>query len=195
MVAGLLPARIKTLYSQTERETLQAIARKSILSGLEKHHPLIINVAEYPQHLQAKRATFVTLNINHNLRGCIGSLTPYQALVDDIAHNAYAAAFSDPRFPAVGKQEYEQLEYHISILSDTSAMQFTSEEDLLAQIRPRIDGLILEDKGHRGTFLPSVWEQLAETEDFLSHLKQKAGLPANYWSDSIQISRYTVESF
>lgn len=183
------------MYSQTERDALLAVAKASILSGLEHQQPLSVDISDYPEALQEQRATFVTLHIAHNLRGCIGTLSSYRALVDDIAHNAYAAAFSDPRFPALGKQEYEQLDYHISILSDTSAMQFASEQDLLAQIRPGIDGLVLEDKGRRGTFLPSVWEQLPETEVFFSHLKQKAGLPANYWSDTLQISRYTVESF
>ena len=183
------------MYSQTEREILQSIAKESILTGLEQQQPLIVNVSDYPEHLQEKRATFVTLNINHNLRGCIGTLSPYRALVDDIAHNAYAAAFSDPRFPALGKQEYAQLEYHISVLSNTEPMQFGSEQDLLTQIRPGIDGLVLEDLGRRGTFLPSVWEQLPEPEEFLCHLKQKAGLAANYWSDTLQVSHYTVESF
>lgn len=183
------------MYSQTEREILLLIAKKSISSGLEHQQPLSLNILDYPESLQERRASFVTLKVADNLRGCIGTLSPYRALVDDIAHNAYAAAFSDPRFPALSKHEYEQLEYHISILSDTSPMQFDSEQDLLAQIQPEIDGLVLEDQGKRGTFLPSVWEQLPEAEEFLRHLKIKAGLSAQHWTDTIQVSRYTVESF
>lgn len=183
------------MYSQTERETLHKVAEDSILSGLERQEPLAIKLADYPQALQKKQASFVTLNINHNLRGCIGSLSPYQPLIKDIAHNAYAAAFSDPRFPALTDQEYLQLDYHISVLSESSLMQFNSEEDLLGQIRPQIDGLILEDNGRRGTFLPSVWEQLPAAEDFWQHLKRKAGLAADHWSDTLKVSRYTVESF
>jgi len=183
------------MYSQAEREILNTVAKQSILNGLEKHQPLVVTISEYPEALQEQRASFVTLNIQSNLRGCIGTLSPYRALVDDIAHNAYAAAFSDPRFPALSQHEFTQLDYHLSVLSDTSPMQFTSEQDLITQIRPGIDGLILKDKGYRGTFLPSVWEQLPEPEMFLKHLKQKAGLPAHHWSDTLQVSRYTVESW
>ncbi|MCU7837253.1 MAG: AmmeMemoRadiSam system protein A [gamma proteobacterium symbiont of Taylorina sp.] len=183
------------MYSQTERDLLHKIARDSILSGLEQGTPLTIKASDYPEVLQKKQASFVTLNINHNLRGCIGTLSAYRSLVDDIAHNAHAAAFSDPRFPALTVHEYQQLDYHISVLSDTSPMQFSSEQDLLTQIRPQIDGLILEDNGRRGTFLPSVWEQLPKTEDFWTHLKHKAGLSADHWSKTLQVNRYTVESF
>jgi uncharacterized protein len=183
------------MYSLTEQETLQSITKESILNGLERQQPLIVDICDYSEHLQQRRASFVTLNIDHNLRGCIGTLSAYRALVDDIAHNAYAAAFSDPRFPALRQREFEQLDYHLSILSDTSPITFSSEQDLLRQIRPKIDGLVLQEKDRRSTFLPSVWEQLPQTTTFLSHLKQKAGLPTDYWSDTIQISRYTVESF
>lgn len=183
------------MYSETEREILTNVARQSILCGLEQHHSLLVNIADYSEALQEQRATFVTLNIDDNLRGCIGTLSPCRPLVDDIAHNAYAAAFSDPRFPALTTPEYERLEYHISVLSSTSPMQFDSQADLLSQIRPEVDGLVLEDQGYRGTFLPSVWEQLPTVEEFFSHLKLKAGLPSNYWSDTLQVSRYTVESW
>lgn len=188
-------ANQKNAYSQAEQQLLLDIAKNSILTGLEQQHPLEVTLSDYSEQLQQKRATFVTLTLHHELRGCIGSLSPHRALVDDIAHNAYAAAFSDPRFPALSQQEYEQLEYHISILSDTSPMQFDTEQALLAQIRPGIDGLVLSDKNRQGTFLPSVWEQLPEPEEFLRHLKRKAGLPADYWSDTLQVSRYTVDYF
>ncbi len=183
------------MLSDGDRKVLKEVARRSVLHGLEYHRPLAVAIGDYPQSLQQKQATFVTLNIEGNLRGCIGTLEAYRPLVEDIAHNAYAAAFSDPRFPPLEPAEYEQLDYHISVLSDTSPMQFDSEADLLSQIRPGIDGLVLEDNGYRGTFLPSVWEQLPTREAFLAHLKQKAGLPASYWSDTLKVSRYTVESF
>lgn len=183
------------MYSHDEQQTLQAIARKSILTGLTEQHPLAITISDYSTHLQQKRATFVTLNINQQLRGCIGTLSPWRALVDDIAHNAYAAAFSDPRFPALSQAEFAQLDYHLSILSDTSPIEFHSEADLLAQIRPGIDGLVLSDKNQQGTFLPSVWEQLTTPQEFLQHLKRKAGFAGDYWSDTVEVRRYSVESF
>jgi uncharacterized protein len=181
--------------TQEYRQILLDIAKQSILSGLENHQALTISITDYPQELQTQRATFVTLNIKQQLRGCIGCLSAYRPLVEDIAQNAYAAAFSDPRFMALSNEEYPLLDYHISILSPSSNISFNSEDDLLSQLQPGIDGLILTEGSYRGTFLPVVWEQLNETKQFLNHLKQKAGLPANYWSDTIKISRYSVESF
>lgn len=182
------------MYTAQEQEILHQLARDSIRCGLSEHHPLDIDINDYPQSLRTPKASFVTLNINHQLRGCIGSLAASRPLVEDIAHNAYAAAFSDPRFPALSAAEFSLLEYHISVLSETEPVEFESEQDLLLQIRPQIDGLVIEEDGMRGTFLPSVWEQLPDKQQFLAHLKLKAGLPANYWSDTLKVSRYTVES-
>ncbi len=181
------------MYTQNERQILHSIARQAIQSGL-KQHLLSIDISDYSKALQQHKASFITLNINQQLRGCIGSLTAHRPLVKDIAHNAYAAAFSDPRFPPLTSSEFAQLDYHISILSEAVIMQFSSEADLLAQIQPGVDGLILTEKQHRGTFLPSVWEQLSSKEEFLRHLKLKAGLTPDYWSDSLTIERYSVES-
>jgi len=113
--------------------------------------------------------------------------------VEDVAENAFAAAFRDPRFPAISSSELADLDLHISILSPAEAMHFDSEQSLLAQLKPGLDGLILQDGYHRGTFLPSVWEQLPDAAEFLRNLKQKAGLPSDYWSDHLKISRYSTE--
>jgi AmmeMemoRadiSam system protein A len=180
--------------NQTDRNVLLDTARSSIQHGLESGKALAVNSADYPDELQAERACFVTLQIAGELRGCIGHLQAVQPLIRDVAENAWAAAFQDPRFAPLSQAEFPRLEIHISILSPPLAMSFTSQQDLLAQIRPGIDGLILEDGYRRGTFLPSVWESLPEVSDFLAHLKLKAGLPASYWSDSIRVSRYTSES-
>ncbi|MGW8227546.1 MAG: AmmeMemoRadiSam system protein A, partial [Gammaproteobacteria bacterium] len=109
--------------------------------------------------------------------------------------NAYAAAFEDTRFPPLSAAEYDQLEYHISILNPAEAIEFESEADLLQQLQPGIDGLILEERGRRATFLPSVWESLPQAADFLRHLKMKAGLAPDYWSNTLHAQRYTVEDF
>ena len=184
----------ETTINQTGRETLLEIARSSIQHGLDHGKALEVDTADYPDELQAERACFVTLQIAGELRGCIGHLQAMQPLIDDVAENAWAAAFQDPRFAPLSQAEYPRLEIHISVLSPPQAMTFTSQQNLLAQIRPGIDGLILEDGYRRGTFLPSVWKSLPEASDFLAHLKLKAGFPANYWSDKIRISRYTSES-
>lgn len=180
---------------EEEHILLRQIALEAVEYGLKHGKHLPIETSRYPTPLQNTGASFVTLKMAGQLRGCIGSLEAYQPLVNDVAHNAYAAAFSDPRFQPVSNSELEKLEFHISVLTPALAMVFDSEQDLLKQIRPGVDGLVLEDGQHRGTFLPAVWESLPDAESFLRHLKQKAGLPQDYWSESIKVSRYTTESF
>lgn len=183
------------MLSDEDHKLLLDIAQQSIRYGLQHGCALPVNVDKYPEHLRQNRATFITLKINNELRGCIGTLQAYQPLVKDVADHAYAAAFEDHRFQPLQESEFDQLQYHISILSDPEPLEFKDEQDLLNKIRPGCDGLILEDGLRRGTFLPSVWESLPTPQQFLRHLKQKAGLPANYWSDSVRVQRYTVEEF
>ena len=183
------------MLTQENRQILRELAYSSIRHGLEAGKALEIDISQYPAELQTKKATFVTLHRNTELRGCIGMLKPVRPLAEDIAYNAWAAAFTDNRFMPVKADELDELDIHISILGTPEAMEFTSEDDLLHQIRPGTDGLILEEGLKRGTFLPSVWESLTDAREFLNHLKLKAGLPAGYWSDSIKIQRYTVEEF
>ena len=183
------------MHNEEQRKKLHDIAFDSIKRGLSDGKALAIDLTKLDEALQHKRATFVTLQKNGELRGCIGMLEPIRPLAEDVAHNAFAAAFSDPRFPPLKEDELEQLNIHISILGTPEKMAFDSEEDLVTQIRPKIDGLIMEEGNRRGTFLPSVWESLHDPQKFLTHLKLKSGLPGNYWSDSIQIHRYTVEEF
>ncbi len=184
-----------TPLSPALRRELLQLAKASIRYGLEKGRPLPVQAGEYPPELQVRRAAFVTLNRNGMLRGCIGHLQAMAPLVQDVAENAYAAAFRDPRFPPLTLPELKGLEIHISILTPARPLEFSSEADLVARLRPGIDGLILEDGRHRGTFLPSVWESLPEPHEFLRHLKRKAGLPPDFWSDTVRILRYETESF
>ncbi len=177
------------------RRELHELARHAIEYGLEHGRAPHIDIGDFDTELQQKRATFVTLHRDKALRGCIGILQPLRPLAEDVVHNAWAAAFSDSRFAPLTRDEFEDLDIHISILGTSETITFESEQDLVDQIRPGIDGLILEDGYHRGTFLPSVWEQLPSRHDFLRHLKQKAGLPPDYWSDTLKLQRYTVEEF
>ncbi len=174
---------------------LLEVARASICYGVQHQHEQTLSLDDFEPALQQQRASFVTLHLNHELRGCIGTLEAYQPLVLDVAHNAYAAAFTDPRFMPVTADELDSLELHISIINPSEEMQFKSEQDLIKQIRPGIDGLIMQDERNRGTFLPSVWEQLPDPTQFIQHLKLKAGLPANFWSASLRVWRYTTISF
>lgn len=175
------------------RLALLELARNSIRHGLRTGRPLPVALEALPPELRAKRATFVTLEKDGALRGCIGCLEAVRPLAEDIATNAYAAAFRDPRFPPVDAREADRLQIHLSLLTPAEAMCFDSEEELLQQLRPGVDGLILQEGQRRGTFLPSVWDTLTEPRQFLRHLKMKAGLPADYWSDTLKISRYRSE--
>ncbi|MFO1372215.1 MAG: AmmeMemoRadiSam system protein A [Candidatus Competibacteraceae bacterium] len=181
--------------SVRDRATLLEVARASIRHGLQQRRALAVDPQGYPETLQPLRATFVTLEISSLLRGCIGALLAYQPLVQDVAAHAFAAAFEDPRFPELQPEEFPQLAVYISVLSSPEPIQFGSEEELLTQLRPDVDGLILHYRGHRATFLPAVWESLSDAYVFLAQLKRKAGLPLDFWSPEIQVERYTTEYF
>jgi AmmeMemoRadiSam system protein A len=184
---------ISSAFAPPHKQQLLQLAADSIRKGLHGE-TLRVQPADYAEPLRALRATFVTLHVDARLRGCVGTLEAHRTLVEDVASNAYSAAFRDTRFSPLGLAEYERLDIHISVLSLPEPMQFVSEEDLLAQLRPRVDGLIIEEGYRRGTFLPSVWEQLPDPREFLRNLKHKAGLPPDYWSSHIRVQRYTTES-
>ena len=137
-------------------------------------------------------ATFVTLTQCGELRGCIGTLIAERPLHEDVTSNARAAAFRDPRFAPVTHREFSEIAVEVSLLSAIVPLVFESESQLLTLLRPGVDGVLLEFGWQRGTFLPQVWEQLPEPKTFLTHLKRKAGLPADFWAHDIKIARYTV---
>lgn len=181
--------------SNEDQQTCLQVAHDSIQHGLQQGSSLQVNSHDYSNDLQQNLACFVTLHKNNKLRGCIGTLEAYQPLINDVAEHAYAAAFSDPRFSALDKNEFDQLDIEISVLGKPELIKFDSEEDLLQQIRPHIDGLILEHGYNRGTFLPSVWDQLPDKNEFLNHLKIKAGFSERWWDNGVEISRYETFSF
>ena len=142
--------------------------------------------------LQKPSATFVTLRHTGELRGCIGSLQPIRPLAVDVRENAIAAAFRDPRFAPLAAAEFQAISVEVSLLSAAERVEVASEEELLAQLRPGVDGLILEYGRHRATFLPQVWEALADPREFMAALKDKAGLPEGFWHARLRVSRYAV---
>jgi len=192
MVLTYLNKSVSTLTPPLRQQLLES-ARESIRKGLCGEF-LAANAADYPEALRMPRATFVTLHVDGKLHGCVGTLEAHKPLVEDVVSNAWSAAFRDSRFPALTWPDFERLKIHVSILSPPEPMAFSSEADLLAQLRPQVDGLILEDGHHRGTFLPSVWEQLPDPREFLRQLKLKAGLDADHWSSRLRVQRYTTES-
>lgn len=140
-------------------------------------------------------ASFVTLKLDGDLRGCIGTVDAHRCLGDDVAHNARAAAYRDPRFPPVSLHERELVRIEVSVLSAREPFPVSSESDAAAKLRPGVDGVYLEFQHARSTFLPQVWESLPDPMDFLAELRRKAGLPARFWHPSMRLSRYTVEKF
>jgi len=137
-------------------------------------------------------ATFVTLTEGGELRGCIGTLQAHRPLEEDVRDNALAAAFRDPRFLPLTREEFSNIEVEVSLLTATQPLTFTDEADALAQLRPGIDGVVFEYGRYRSTFLPQVWESFSQPREFLAMLKRKAGLPEDFWEEGVKLSRYTV---
>jgi AmmeMemoRadiSam system protein A len=176
-----------------QKTSLLKLAREAIQHGVNTGMHLPVVLANYPAELAEQRASFVTLNLNRQLRGCMGVLEAIRPLALDVAENAFSAAFRDPRFSPVIAHELDDLDIHISILSSAVPLICHTEPELLKLLRSDVDGLILEEGLHRATFLPSVWETLPSPAQFLHHLKLKAGLPADYWSNTIKFYHYTAD--
>ncbi|HVB47270.1 MAG TPA: AmmeMemoRadiSam system protein B [Burkholderiales bacterium] len=177
--------------------TLIGIARAAIDGALDAGSAggASLRLLANPAWLARPGASFVTLTMDGALRGCIGSLQAERPLGEDVAANALHAAFRDPRFPALTRAEWPRVETEVSLLSTARPMRFADEADLLAQVRPGEDGLILECAGRRGTFLPQVWESLPDKRRFLEELRRKAGLPADTPLARCRLSRYQVRKW
>lgn len=175
-------------FGDAHGRSLTAIARAAVAEALGR------GAAALPDEhwLREQRASFVTLTLGGRLRGCIGSLEAHRPLGEDVAANARSAALRDPRFPPLTAAELDRIGVEVSVLSAPSLLPFGDHAELIAQLRPGVDGLILACDGRRGTFLPQVWEQLPEPETFLAHLKQKAGLPADTRTTRCTVWRYEV---
>lgn len=171
---------------------LTGIARNSIGAHLGLTEKLPAPVDSW---LKERAACFVTLHKYGELRGCIGSLLARRLLCEDVASNAVAAAFHDPRFPPLGGDEFHTIDIEVSVLSKPEPVFVADEAALIALLRPAVDGVILEYGAHRSTFLPQVWEHLPDPAGFLAHLKQKGGLPSDFWHPEMRVSRYTVQTF
>jgi uncharacterized protein len=187
------------ILATPERRELLALARASIDSALSRGRAggelMPFTAALLPPALSVRRSSFVTLRRNEELRGCCGTLDAPLPLAEDVWRNAWAAAFNDHRFPALTAAEWPQVSLHLSLLTAPEPLDVMTEDQLLAVLRPSIDGLILESDTGRATFLPAVWEQLADPVEFVRRLKMKAGWPATYWSSRVRCLRYTTESF
>jgi len=172
---------------------LTGLARAAVAAALDI--PFVAPDIDDEAWLRVPGATFVTLTMHGSLRGCIGSLEARRPLLDDLRENAVAAALSDPRFAPLTTQEFGQVRFEVSLLSPLQPLAVTDEDELVRQLRPGIDGVLLRFGAHRATFLPQVWEQLPDPYLFLAQLKQKAGLPGDFWSPDLNSFRYQVDKF
>ena len=171
------------------------VAAASICYTLQSGKQLMANIETFPPELRENGASFVTLDLDKKLRGCVGTLQSARPLIADIADNAHRAAFKDRRFSPLTKEELmgAERDLSISVLSPQVPMTFKDEADLLGQLRPKLDGLVIQDQGKRAVFLPIVWDSLGEPAPFIRHLKRKAGLTEDHWSDTFRAWRFTTE--
>jgi AmmeMemoRadiSam system protein A len=174
------------------RQTVLRTAATSIEAklGLVEAAP---PAADAPGALGEARASFVTLTIEGELRGCCGTLEPVRPLLLDVWINAQASAFRDPRFPPLTAREWRWSSLEVSLLTPCERMAVSTEQQLLRELVPGRDGLVLEWRGLRATFLPKVWEHVTGPHDFLRRLKEKAGLHADFWAADVQLWRYETE--
>lgn len=184
-----------SFLTSEEKQILVRLAHETLQRGVAGEKPDQKHAEAVSATLSRKGASFVTLLQRTRLRGCIGSLLAHRPLALDVMENAYNAAFLDYRFQPVQASDLPGLTVKISVLTPSEPMDFVSEADLLAQLRPGVDGLILRDGRHQATFLPSVWEQLPDPVQFLAHLKAKAGLSPTAVSQNLHVERYTTEEF
>lgn len=181
--------------SSAERDSLLKAARGALANGLASAAPPPPLLEDVPRALQCEYAVFVTLTRGGLLRGCIGSLEPSAPLLWAVADAAHGAGFRDPRFEALRAHELETIDIRISVLSPMEPLTVASRADLLAALRPGQDGLMLREGERRATFLPAVWQQLPDSDQFLGQLLLKAGLSAQHWSEDLRFFRYQALTF
>ena len=182
--------------TDAERQTLLHLAREAVELRVRGRKLPPLDPASLTPNLRAEGASFVTLTTGGALRGCIGALEAYQSLAADVREHAVAAALQDPRFPPVVENELNGIHIEVSRLTAPQLLEYSSSEDLLAKLRPHIDGVILKDGHRRATFLPQVWEKLPEPAAFLNNLCSKMGARQDLWRDTkLPVYVYQVEEF
>lgn len=182
--------------SLEEKKFLLKTARQAILEHFRKDISPQLAAGELPQGLLEPGACFVTLTKAGQLRGCVGSIEATQSLIQDVRDRSVAAAFGDPRFPALELPEMDQVQIEISTLTPPESLVYDAPGDLPPKLRVGIDGVILRDGFRRATFLPQVWDKLPDPELFLSRLCQKMGLAAESWRErKMEVQIYQVDKF
>lgn len=180
------------VLAQLARQTLVEALTPQKAAALKKIDSKTLSADCY----QVDLGTFVTLTQKGQLRGCIGNLSASESVLAGVKQNVLNAAFHDPRFGALTAEELNSIEIEVSVLTKPIPLDYDDGKDLIAKLRPNVDGVIIRKGYASATFLPQVWEQLPKTQRFLSHLCQKAALPADAWRDGdIEVSTYQVQYF
>ena len=181
-------------FARHNREAIIGIVSKALEKAVLEKSEYTPDREEYDNVMFNKGASFVTLEKDNKLRGCIGSIFPTISIARDLAKNAHLAALHDSRFSPVTKEELKDITFKVSLLTGFEEIKYSSEDDLLQQIKPKTDGLLIRDGQRQGIFLPAVWKDISNKKDFLTELKIKAGLSPSYWSNNIEVFRFrTVE--
>lgn len=179
-----------------EQQTLLRMAREAMECGVRGRNLRPLDGNALSGHLREEGASFVTLTIRGELRGCIGTLEAHQPLADDVREHAIAAALEDPRFPPVREEELSRVQIEVSRLTRPVLLEYSDTADLLSKLRPHVDGVILWDGMRRATFLPQVWEKIPEPADFLNSLCYKMGIREDAWrTRHPEVFIYQVEEF
>ena len=179
-----------------EQKTLLRIAREAIEHRVKGKKLPPVETTSLTQTIQEQGASFVTLAIGGQLRGCIGTLEAHQPLADDVREHAVAAAFEDPRFPPLREDELSRIQIEVSRLTRPVPLEYKDADDLISKLRPHIDGVILKDGLRRATFLPQVWEKLPNPSEFLDNLCYKMGMAHQHWRNKhLDVLTYQVEEF
>jgi uncharacterized protein len=192
----LLEGKMSGTLTDGERDILLRIARESIQYAVKGESLPPLDLKSMPDPLREHGASFVTLTIGGELRGCIGTLEAYQPLAEDVREHAVAAALDDPRFLPVKEGELSRIHIEVSRLSAPRPLEYASGDDLPGRLNPHVDGVILKDGARRATFLPQVWEKIPDPADFLDQLCLKMGARRTAWHDGyLQVFTYQVEEF
>lgn len=179
-----------------EQKTLLRLARQALEHGVRNQKLPPLDKASFTPRLYEDGASFVTLTVRGQLRGCIGALEPYQPLAEDVREHAVAAALEDPRFPPVSERELSGIEIEVSRLTRPIPLDYKDANDLLSKLRPHVDGVILRDAFRRATFLPQVWEKIPDRAEFLDNLCYKMGASPDLWRKKhLEVLTYQVEEF
>lgn len=191
-----MKGKMSAKLTDGEKQILLRLSREAIESAVRGKPLPPLDAESLTPTLREQGASFVTLTIRNELRGCIGALEAYQPLADDVREHAVAAALQDPRFPPVSESELNRIKIEVSRLSAPQELRYTTSEDLLKKLKPHVDGVILKHGPRKATFLPQVWEKLPEPSVFLDQLCHKMGARPDLWRNTkLQVYTYQVEEF